>query len=70
MTDTALPRKVGAGGAALLSFNGAVGAAVFALPATLNGDVGPWAALLFPAAALVMLLTAMPAASASAAMPG
>ncbi|UUR07703.1 APC family permease [Sphingomonas glaciei] len=70
MTAPALPRKVGAGGAALLSFNGAVGAAVFALPATLNGDVGPWAALLFPAAALVMLLIAIPFARAIAAMPG
>jgi amino acid transporter len=70
LTGTALPRKVGAGGAALLSFNGAVGAAVFALPATLNGDVGVWAALLFPAAALVMLLIAVPFARAIAAMPG
>lgn len=70
MTGTALPRKVGAGSAALLSFNGAVGASVFALPATLNGDVGPWAALLFPAAALVMLLIAIPFARAIAAMPG
>jgi amino acid transporter len=53
-----------------LSFNGAVGAAVFALPATLHTDVGPWAALLFPAAALVMLLIAVPFAKAIAAMPG
>jgi amino acid transporter len=70
LTPPALPKKVGAGGAALLSFNGAVGAAVFALPATLDGDVGPWAALLFPAAALVMLLIAIPFARAIAAMPG
>lgn len=70
MSKTALPRKVGAGSAALLSFNGAVGASVFALPATLHGDVGPWAALLFPAAALVMLLIAIPFARAIAAMPG
>ncbi len=70
MTVSALPKKVGAGSAALLSFNGAVGASVFALPATLNGDVGPWAALLFPAAALVMLLIAIPFSRAIAAMPG
>jgi amino acid transporter len=70
LSERALPRKVGAGSAALLSFNGAVGASVFALPATLNGDVGPWAALLFPAAALVMLLIAIPFARAIAAMPG
>jgi amino acid transporter len=70
LSERALPRKVGAGSAALLSFNGAVGASVFALPATLNGDVGPWAALLFPAAASVMLLIAIPFARAIAAMPG
>lgn len=70
MTASALPRKVGAGGAALLAFNGAVGASVFALPATLDANVGPWAALLFPAAALVMLLIAIPFAKAVTAMPG
>lgn len=70
MTAATLPKRVGLGGAALLSFNGAVGAAVFALPATLNSDVGPWAAWLFPAAALVMLLIAIPFAKAIAAMPG
>lgn len=70
MTASALPKKVGAGSAALLSFNGSVGASIFALPATLNGDVGPWAALLFPAAALVMLLIAIPFAKAITAMPG
>lgn len=70
MNGPALPKKVGAGSAALLSFNGAVGASIFALPATLNGDVGPWAALLFPAAALVMLLIAIPFSKAIAAMPG
>jgi amino acid transporter len=70
LTATALPKRVGPGGAALLSFNGAVGAAVFALPATLDGNVGMWAALLFPAAALVMLLIAIPFAKAIAAMPG
>jgi amino acid transporter len=70
LTASALPKGVGAGGAALLSFNGAVGAAVFALPATLHSSVGMWAALLFPAAALVMLLIATPFAKAIAAMPG
>ncbi|GAA3996272.1 APC family permease [Sphingomonas humi] len=70
MTASALPRKVGAGGAALVAFNGAVGAAVFALPATLDASIGLWAALLFPAAALVMLLIAIPFAKAVTAMPG
>ena len=45
MSERSLPKRVGLGGAALLSFNGAVGAAVFALPATLNSDVGTWAAV-------------------------
>ncbi|WP_300972866.1 APC family permease [Sphingomonas sp. LHG3406-1] len=70
MTAPALPRRVGLGGATLLSFNGAVGAAVFALPATLDDSVGAWAPWLFPAAALVMLLIAIPFARAIASMPG
>lgn len=64
-----LPRRLGLGGALLLSFNGAIGAALFALPATLAlqlGDFSPW---LFPLAGLVCLLIALPYASASAAFP-
>ena len=70
MSGAGLPKRVGLGGALLLSFNGAVGAAVFALPATLAGDVGAWAPWLFPLAGLVMLLVALPFARAAASMPG
>lgn len=69
MSSGGLPKRVGLGGALLLSFNGAVGAAVFALPATLAGDVGGWAPLLFPLAGLVMLAIAVPFARAAASMP-
>lgn len=65
-----LPRRVGLGGATLISFNGAVGAAVFALPATLAADIGGWAPWLFPAAAVVMMLIAIPLARAILSMPG
>lgn len=70
MSGEGLPRRVGLGGALLLSFNGAVGAAVFALPATLAADVGGWAPWLFPLAGLVMFLIALPFARAAASMPG
>ena len=70
MSTPDLPRKVGQGGALLLSFNGAVGAAVFALPATLAASVGGFAPWLFPLAGLVMLVIALPFARAAASMPG
>ncbi len=70
MTSPALERRIGLGGALLLSFNGAVGAAVFALPATLAGSVGGWSLLLFPLTGLVVLLIAIPFARAAASMPG
>lgn len=70
MTGPTLPKRVGLGGATLISFNGAVGAAVFALPATLAADVGGWAPWLFPAAAAVMMLIAIPFARAILTMPG
>jgi amino acid transporter len=69
LSSGGLPKRVGLGGALLLSFNGAVGAAVFALPATLASDVGGWAPLLFPLAGLVMLAIAVPFARAAASMP-
>lgn len=69
MSGAGLPKRVGLGGALLLSFNGAVGAAVFALPATLAADVGGWAPWLFPLAGLVMFVIALPFAKAAASMP-
>lgn len=70
MTQTALPKRVGLGGATLLSFNGAVGAGIFALPAVLAAEVGGWAPWLLPAAGLIILLIALPFAKAAASMPG
>lgn len=54
-----LPRTIGIGGSALLSFNGVVGAAIFALPATLLVDWGsfsPWLFVIVGAAALLVIL--------------
>lgn len=70
MTLTALPKRVGLGGATLLSFNGAVGAGIFALPATLAADLGSWSPWLLPAVGLIVLLIAIPFAMAAASMPG
>ena len=70
MNAPALRPRIGLGGALLLSFNGAVGAAVFALPATLATSVGGWAPLLFPLTGLIVLLIAIPFARAAASMPG
>jgi amino acid transporter len=70
LSEAELPRRVGLGGALLLSFNGAVGAAVFALPATLASNVGAFAPWLFPLAGIVMLVIAIPFAKAAGSMPG
>lgn len=70
MTQRALPQQIGLAGALLLSFNGAVGAAIFALPATLAADTSGWAPWLFPAAGLAMLIIGIPFGWAAASMPG
>jgi amino acid transporter len=70
MSARQLPARLGLGGALLLSFNGAVGSAVFALPATLAADVGGWAPWLFPFAGLVALIIAIPFARAVGGMVG
>ena len=64
-----LERRIGLGGAILLSFNGAVGAAIFALPATLAADLGPFAPWLFPIAGILSLLVVIPFARSVAAFP-
>lgn len=64
-----LERKIGLGGAILLSFNGAVGAGIFALPATLAADFGSFAPWLFPAVAILSLLIVLPFARSVAAFP-
>ena len=55
----ALERTITVGGSALLSFNGVVGAAIFALPAGLLADWGtfsPWLFLIVAAAALLVIV--------------
>lgn len=59
-SDPTLRRDIGFAGSAFLSFNGIVGAGIFALPAALHlqfGDFSPW---LFPAFGLLILLVALP----------
>jgi APA family basic amino acid/polyamine antiporter len=54
-----LDRTISVGGSALLSFNGVVGAAIFALPASLMaewGDFSPWFFLIVAAAALIVII--------------
>ncbi len=64
-----LERRIGLAGAILLSFNGAVGAGIFALPATLATDFGTFAPWLFPLVALGSLLIVLPFARSVAAFP-
>ncbi|MBX3560395.1 MAG: APC family permease [Sphingomonas sp.] len=57
---TGLRRDIGFTGSAFLSFNGIVGAGIFALPATLHlqfGNFSPW---LFPIFGLLVLIFALP----------
>ncbi len=58
--QTGLRRDIGFTGSAFLSFNGIVGAGIFALPATLHlqfGNFSPW---LFPVFGLLVLIFALP----------
>jgi APA family basic amino acid/polyamine antiporter len=64
-----LRRTIGLPGAALLSFNGAVGAAIFALPATLAADFGHFSPWLFPLVALGAMLVIWPFTRSVAAFP-
>lgn len=70
MTDgPRLERRIGLGGALLLSFNGAVGAAIFALPATLAADFGSFSPWLFPLVALGAMLVIWPFSRSVAGFP-
>ena len=69
MTATALPRRIGLPGAIILSFNGAVAASIFALPATLAADFGDFSPLMFPIVALAFLLIVIPFTRSAAAFP-
>ena len=64
-----LERRIGLAGAILLSFNGAVGAGIFALPGTLARDFGSFAPWLFPSVAVLSLLIVLPFARSVAAFP-
>ena len=67
--EDALNRDIGFFGSAFLSFNGVVGAGIFALPAVLYlqfGDFSPW---LFPLFGFLVLVVALPFARVAAHHP-
>lgn len=64
-----LERRIGLPGAFLLSFNGVLGAGIFALPATLAADLGSFSPWLFPLVALGSLLIIIPFARTAGAFP-
>jgi len=65
-----LERRIGALGSGLLSFNGIVGAGIFALPAALHLQFGAFSPWLFPIFGLVILLIAFPFARLAALFEG
>jgi APA family basic amino acid/polyamine antiporter len=69
LSEGRLPRRIGLGGAILLSFNGVLGAAIFALPAVLAADFGSFSPWLFPLVALASLLIIIPFARSAGAFP-
>ncbi len=58
-----LQRRIGPIGAALLAFNGVVGAGIFVLPGLVYRDFGDFGPLLFPLFGLAMLLVVAPLAA-------
>ena len=64
-----LERRIGLGGAILLSFNGVLGGAIFALPATLAADFGSFSPWLFPLVAIASLLIIVPFARSAGSFP-
>ena len=64
-----LPRRIGAFGSGLLSFNGIVGASIFALPAVLLTDWGSFSPFLFLIVGLAALLVIIPFTNSAAAFP-
>jgi basic amino acid/polyamine antiporter, APA family len=67
--DGRLRREIGFTGSAFLSFNGIVGAGIFALPATLHVQFGAFSPWLFPIFGLLILLVALPFARLAALFP-
>ena len=64
-----LRREIGFFGSAFLSFNGIVGAGIFALPAMLHLQFGAFSPWLFPIFGLLILLIALPFARLAALHP-
>jgi amino acid transporter len=64
--DEPLRRDIGFLGSAFLSFNGVVGAGIFALPGTLYEKFGAFSPYLFPLFGLLVLLVALPFARVAA----
>jgi amino acid transporter len=67
--ESRLRRDIGLFGSAFLSFNGIVGAGIFALPAALHLQFGAFSPWLFPIFGLLMLLVAIPFARQAALHP-
>ncbi len=68
--DGGLRRDIGFTGSAFLSFNGIVGAGIFALPAALHLQFGAFSPWLFPLFALLILLVVVPFAKLAALFAG
>ncbi|MGS1016355.1 APC family permease [Allosphingosinicella humi] len=64
-----LKRDIGFAGSAFLSFNGIVGAGIFALPGVLYAQFGAFSPWLFPLFGLLILLVALPIARLAALFP-
>jgi amino acid transporter len=69
LSTAELPRRIGLTGAIVLSFNGAVAASIFALPAALAADFGSFSPLMFPIVALAALLIIVPFSWSASAFP-
>ena len=67
--DEPLRRDIGFFGSAFLSFNGMVGAGIFALPGTLYERFGAFSPYLFPLFGLLVLVVALPFARVAARHP-
>jgi amino acid transporter len=67
--EPGLQREIGFVGSAFLSFNGAVGAGIFALPATLALQFGAFSPWLFPLFGLLVLALALPFARLASLFP-
>ena len=66
MQTEGLRRGIGPLGAALISFNGIVGAGIFMLPGLVHAEFGAFGPWLFPVFGLAMLLMVLPLAAAAA----